>query len=450
MVRLGKLAGLWFVGILAMLAGCQQASICVPLVSPDVLAKADLAYYWQQHYHPDAGESVQKLWRLEENLYALTNQGRLICLDAASGTLRWSTKVAYAAQLVFAPCHVDNLLLSPSGLRGAMNLEVEGEPARPFPAVIINTITRVLVLDRRTGEERRRIDLNFAANTPGSSDGHFFYVGSVKGNFYAINLSTGLAQWEMSGGDMLSVRPVIFDHRLYVASQSGQFMAIEPEGEPRHLWAEATDGPLTAEFHVDSRGCFVPSQDNHLYCYDLVNGKELWSYLAQGPLLEAVQVGQRSAYQYARGDRFYALDVATGRKRWDNRQARTVVAMMSPNILALTENHRLLVLDDLRGQALMDLPMTGLDYFVPNAEIDAIFAASADGHFVCIRAKDAGHLSAKILTGKEAPASEPSSKPVLAPVAKPAPAAPAAPAAAPAEPAATEAAPAATAVPSLN
>ena len=455
MVRLGKLAGLGLLGILAMLAGCQQAPTNLPLVSPDVLAKADLAYYWQQHYRPDAGETVQKLWRLDENLYALTSQGRLICLDAAAGTLRWSTKVATAAQLVFAPCHADSVVLSASGVREVLQAQPEAQPARPIPAVIINTITRVLVLDRRSGQVRREIDLKFAANTPGSTDGRYFYVGSINGSFYAINLSTGLADWEMSGGDMLSVRPVIFERRLYVASQSGKFMAVAPDADSKHLWAEATDGPLTAEFHVDNRGCFVPSQDYHMYCYDFVTGQELWSYLAQGPLLSDVQVGQRSVYQYARGDRFYALDIATGRKRWDNRQARTVVAVLSPNILALTENRHLLVLDEISGQALMELPMTGLDHFVPNAEMGSIFATSADGHFVCIRAKGAGHLSAKILTGKESPvtASAPASKPASAPAAEPAEAAPAAPAATetPAAPAASEATPAAEpAVPSLN
>ena len=417
MVGLGKLAGLGILGTLALLVGCQQPAASVPLVSPDVLAKADLAYYWQQRSQLDAGESIQKLWRLEENLYALTSQGRLICLDAAAGTMRWNAKVSNGAQLVFAPCHADSLVLSAAGVQEAMLPNKLGETAKPFQAVIINTITRVLVLDRRTGQERRRIDLSFAANTPGSTDGQFYYLGSVKGSFFAMNLSTGLAQWEMTAGDLLSVRPVIFQHRLYVASQSGRFMAIEPSRESKHLWAEDTDGPLTAEFHVDKRGCFVPSQDDHIYCYDFVTGQELWSYLTQGPLLEDVQVGQRSVYQYARGDRFYALDVATGRKRWDNRQARTVVAMMSPNILALTADRRLLVLDDLRGQALMDLPMTGLDYFVPNVDMDAVFAASADGRFVCIRAKDARHLSAKALTGKEAPAttSAPASKPASAP-----------------------------------
>lgn len=41
--------------------------------------------------------------------------------------------------------------------------------------------------------------------------------------------------------------------------------------------------------------------------------------------------------------------------------------------------------------------MTGLDLFIPNAAKSAIYAATADGKFVCIRPVSSGHLTPGIL-----------------------------------------------------
>ena len=394
---------------LLLLAGCHRAPLggdWADLAAPSILAKGSLQYYWRSKVELEEDETVQQLWRLDENLYALTSAGRLFALDASSGTYKWDLDVAGADQKVFDPCHADGLLIRRGGDATAGALA----GPTPFDAVILNTLSYALVIDRAKGKLERRIELPFAANTAGSTDGTSFFVGSVRGWCYAIILDTGLIRWQTSTEDLMTARPVFFGGRVYAASQDSKFYSIRPMAEEeRHAWTAKTDGPLTAEFVVDRRGCFVPSQDYKLYALDGLVGGELWTFRAQGPLMQPVQVGERTVYQSAERDRLYAIDLASGRQRWQNPEARVVLATVEPRglvgvenedqpyVFVLTADRHLLMIPEALGEVEVKLPLTGLELFVPNTTKPVIYAASADGKFVCLSSKRLRHLSPEML-----------------------------------------------------
>lgn len=396
-----RLAGVGL--MLTPLAGCRRAPMgdeWANLVTPSVLAKASLKYYWRSKVDLQEDETIGQIWRLDEKFYALSSHGRLVALDAATGVYKWDLEIAGPAEMVFSPFHVENVLLRRSG----------PQAAEPFDAMIINTVTHALVIDRQKGRLVRKIELPSAANTPCSSDGIHLYVGSVGGWYYSIILDTGLIRWQLATEDLITARPVYVRGQLYVASQDTKFYAINPEAEEnRHLWTQTTDGPLTAEFVVDPRGCFVPSQDYKLYVYDGMTGEELWAFRTQGPLMRAVQVGQRTVYQFAEKDRLYALDLASGRERWKSFEAREVLATVEPRALdgvanedqpyvfLLTADRHLLMISETLGEAEVKLPLTGLDLFVTNATGRVIYAGTSDGKFVCFSPKSLRHLRAEML-----------------------------------------------------
>lgn len=406
-----KLAGIGVAGML--LAGCRPAAPGDDwggLVAPSVLAKASLKYYWRNKVELAEDEAVRQIWRLADNLYALTSAGRLVALDAASGVYKWDVKVAGPTQKVFRPCHADNVLIHRPGVPTPKPVPDEPPETRTLNAVIINTLTYALVIDREEGKVARKVEFPlFAANTPCSSDGVHVYVGSVRGWYYSLYLDSGLLRWRMSTQDLMTAPPVYFARRLYVASQDARFYAIDPEvQEKRSLWTQITDGPLTAPFVVDARGCFVPSQDYRLYAYEAGTGEELWTFRAQGPLMRPVQVGQRTVYQFAEKDRFYAVDLASGRTRWTSDEARQVLATVEagglsgvanatqPYVFVLTEDRHLLMIPETLGDVEVKAPMTGLDLFVASATSPVIHAATADGKFVCLAPQPLRQLKAEM------------------------------------------------------
>lgn len=382
----------------AVLAGCSAQAARVPLVGPEVLAKAGLKYYWNFQQKLEPGESMVRLWRMDENLYALTDRNRLLAIDAVRGLYKWSAPVAPIEQKVFPPCHADNVLVpEKTGIADLLD-PAPREQFTPFNAVIINTLSCALMINRDTGRVVRRMDLKFAANTGGSSDGTYFYVADVGGRYHAVRLSEGLVQWSQRTDDMISVRPQVVSRRLFVASYDQTFYAVSPEASrDRTIWSYKTDGALTADFHVDARGCFVPSQDYNLYAVDALTGANLWTFRAQGPLMSGVQVGPKSCFQYADNDRFYAIDIANGRKRWDSQEARLVLAADETFAYVLTADRKLLKINELTGQAETNLPMNGLDLFVGNAAKPVLYAATAGGKLVCIRPEAAPALTEAML-----------------------------------------------------
>ncbi|MCD4700215.1 MAG: PQQ-binding-like beta-propeller repeat protein, partial [Phycisphaerae bacterium] len=258
--------------IAVLLSGCKPASPMDEwgeVIAPSVLSESSLRYYWKCRVDLEDDEAIRQIWRLDENIYALTSANRLIALDAMRGTYKWSYPVADGAQKVFAPCHVDNVIVpKTTGITELVTPDPKNR-LEPFNAVIINTVSYAFMINRDTGRLVRKFDFEFVANTPGSSDGVHFYVASVEGWYHAVRLSEGLYQWTMATGDAITATPNVFNNRLYIASQDGKFYAVNPnKAEDRHVWTQTTGAALSANFSVDERGCFVPSQDYRLYAYD--------------------------------------------------------------------------------------------------------------------------------------------------------------------------------------
>ncbi len=401
-MRFGKLAVIC--AALMLLAGCNASPVdeWSGIIAPAVLAEGSLHYYWRCRIGLEDDEAVRQIWRLDENLYALTSANRFIVLDAAKGTYKWSYPAGDRAQKVFAPCHADDVIVPKTTGIAELVRPDQKNRMKPFNAVIINTVSYALLINRDTGDLVRKLDFKFVANTPGSSDGTYFYVASVKGWYFAVRLSEGLCQWAMATADMITARPMVFGDRLYVASQDGEFYAINPgRARDRHAWTQLTDAALSADFSVDARGCFVPSQDNRLYAYDNFTGTELWRFVTEGPLRDPVQVGLQTIFQYARRDRFYAIDLASGRKRWDLADGRTVLALAkidkTPYAMILTDDRQLLLVHEILGEVEKSFPMTGLDLFVANAVKPVVYAATTDGKFVCITPESVKHLTPEML-----------------------------------------------------
>ena len=388
------------------LAGCQRSVATDPwagAVGPDVLARMGLEYYWRSVQLPidrEGGETLCRLWQLDENLYALSSRNRLFAVNAVNGRLKWYYPVAPPALKVFDPCHAKDVIPDPEAAKQVLSGAIRGPELKLVDAVIVNTLSTALVLDRTTGKPVRKLDLPFAANSPGASDGDFLFLGSVKGWYHAVRLCDGLVQWTRSTGEMISAAPISHGGRLAVASHDGRFYVIKPgQTTQRRLWVQPTDGPLSAAFVVDDRGCFVPSQDYKLYAFDAVSGEELWTpFRTQGPLRRAVQLGQRSAFQYAENDRFYAIDVGSGRKRWEMPDGRLVLGASDQHVFVLTSKNRLRKVHESLGRTEVTVPLNGLDLFVPNAANDAMYAGTADGRLVCLRPLDAETLTVDVLS----------------------------------------------------
>jgi hypothetical protein len=399
----------WVVTVVLSSVGCAPpGGEYAGLVQPETLAKADLQYYWHVRCQLERGEQINRMDLVGDRLYCLTNHNRLLALDAARGIWLWSQDLASPRQRVFTPVHADKVLI-PTRLRLPIDQDQTASVSR-FDAVILNTLSEILVLDRSTGEKVARIPLDFPASTSGAvgadadtAQAEHYFLASFRGWYYSVNLSTGLQEWGRSTGGFLNSAPVYYDGILYVAGEDNVLYAVKagrnavPVWSSQDLDSQPMHGAVTSGIHVDSRGCFVPCQDNRLYAYNPINGRPLWEpFVCQQPLQDNVQVGDNSIFLLARRDNFYAIDVAKGAKRWSLPLGRLVLATMqdrTDRVYLLDADNNLRVLDEMTGKASAVLPMTGLDRFLPNTTVPAIYAATRKGRIVCIRLASAGYLT---------------------------------------------------------
>lgn len=395
------------------------------VVHPDVLAKGDLQYYWAIKVTLDPGERIVKLYRLDENLYCLTDRNRIVAVDAQRGLPKWSIEVGPMEETVFTPSHCDQIALPMrvAGIEEMMHPQ-RAAPTKPFDAVFINTVHYVLVLDRATGRLVRKIEFGFASNSGGCSDGQMYYVGGIDGRFHGFSMRESIHVWSLAAEKMISVPLVRVGSNLYVASRDGYFYCARAARIRRQHWKQQMGGGVTAAFHVDTRGCFVPCEDGRLYAFDALSGQYLWDpFVCQGPVQQPVQVAKNSVFQYAANDKFYAINLVSGQPRWSMPQARKALAVMRGNVYVLDTRRMLLVVDEMLGTVKTSLPMTGFSVFLPNATVPAIYTATMDGRLFCIRHKSAGYLTIKMLhpdAGKTVAPKAPPKPPKKAPKAPPA------------------------------
>lgn len=384
--------------LVGLLAGCQAKKGefgTRNMVTRSALSQADLDHYWHLKISLPRLERMGRMYLLGDCLYVLTSRQRLLCVDANTGVWKWSATISERRIPMYDPIHADGLVLP--------DPRSETREPKPFDVVMVGTLTDLVILDRVTGQQLKQIALPYPAMGTGATDGTYFYYGSNRPWYHAIDLTSGLTVWGLPADGAITAPLQFFEGVLYVTTEAGTAYATAVGARGQTLWTSREQqsvtmhGPVTAASYVDQRGLFVPCEDNRLYAYDRSTGRPLWSPLVcQGPLREPVQASAQSLFQHVLRDRFYAADVATGTTRWTLPTGQKVLAMISEagssKACVLDADNNLLVVDEVLGQTDATVPMTGLDLFVGNTATAAIYAGTANGHLVCIRPRSAGRL----------------------------------------------------------
>lgn len=382
--------------VAVLLTGCMVGTGCfgrgdgpdrfTPKAS---LKTVGLGYYWRYRLELKPKETLLWIHQLDEHLYCLTSENRLIAVSATTGHRRWTYDVGHAPVPVFRPTHASQVALTEkvSGVKQILSgRAVQG--VVPTDVVVLNTRGEVMVLARKSGKEIRRARLPFAANNAGTTDGKRFYGGTGSGLVKAFDLQIAIETSTFYTANVVSA-PLVFDDRhLYIGSEDGKFYAVA--GSPRirsPAWFRRLGGPVTAPFHVDKRACFVPCEDNRLYAFRTFNGGNFWEmpFICQGPCRTGVQVGDSTVFQYAEGDKFYAINLLSGAERWSTPDARDVLTLVGGKVFLRTAKNRLVIRDEVLGTVAGTVEMKGFDLFVRNVKSPAIWVAARDGSLACIR-----------------------------------------------------------------
>ncbi|MBN1556071.1 MAG: PQQ-binding-like beta-propeller repeat protein [Phycisphaerae bacterium] len=368
---------------------------------PSDLAPARLQYYWKREMLLAGGERVTRMYVLEENLYLITNTHCLRAVDAAVGNPKWFVRVGHDTNRIFEPTHVPGMRL-PKRI-GTINDIANPETISDFDefdAVLVNSMTHLMVVDRKNGQTYR--DVRFPdriATDAGVSDGTSFYVGTADKNYCAIKLMPNVLIWKEYLGQNVTAPMAYYNRNIFMSTLDGLFRCAGVEKYGQKQWQRTFDGSIPEKCHVDEKGLFFACNDNRIYAFHPSTGKALWpAVVVKGSVGGPMQMGDKTLFQYIENDGLYAVDVTNGNVRWKMPEGRMVLSIMENVVHVLDAKKKLHLVNEITGKTDVVVPLDGFDFYAPNTRAPAIYTATRSGQLFCIRPTKAGRLTAEMLT----------------------------------------------------
>ncbi|MGA3065415.1 MAG: PQQ-binding-like beta-propeller repeat protein [Tepidisphaeraceae bacterium] len=371
------------------LAACAPSHAAPAAQGPEFVTLSDPGFIQQWNYQIrlTGGESVKAISLVGDNLHIMTDQNIDHALTASGGELLYFNQIAPPGTPVMGP-----------------------------PVLLDNGVAYVtshsLEIYNEHGRLQRSIPCDEGATSPGAAGPDntvFMGVAELNGRLRCIDISRDAnpTVWDVLTGGRVDGAPATLEKEIYCGSEDGSVIGVDSDGNT--LWPLLDDykfktgGPIVADIKADKSGVYAVSGDQSLYCIDRASGRIKWRYFAGTPLLTAPAVTSTTVYLYVPGKGLAAidknepitLDSQPGKlmgeepihsARWFAPDALAFVAQDDQYVYAQSDSNSLLALDKQTGQVVFTSRRHDLTAFAVNMKDSTIYAATADGEVMSIRA----------------------------------------------------------------
>jgi outer membrane protein assembly factor BamB len=359
--------GLFVVGCV-LLAGCaarrEQAGIAL-----DSYRAASYDFYWETQLPLPRGDAVKRCHLVDDTLYVVTEDGRLLTLDSASGLLRWMMPVTAPDYTVETPRHLD----APDG----------------HGPVVVVTTDRIRILDRYSGDLRWETPVPFAPGGGAVGDDRRLHLGSSDGYMYSLLWdhpygAEPLTRWRLLVGAPVLATPSLVGNELVFSSQAGHVVAMNASDKTKRWVQRAGDGALTDPVVTPST-VVVASTDRSLYGIARSTGAVRWRHRFPAPLTDSPVAIADTCYQFCPGAGLTALNVDTGDVRWTMDEGIGVLAGDALDVVVELGDGRAAVVDVAEGAYTRTFPLGGSSIPIVNTRDKTVYLASPSGALLCLR-----------------------------------------------------------------
>jgi outer membrane protein assembly factor BamB len=369
---------LWLITVLSALTVARPtAPGSSPLIPDASLQQLGLVKFWQASLPLGTGDAIRDGFLVDEALYVTSEQGNIYALKADVGLLRWGAALTEPGFRIHAPRH-------------------SREDGTSGPAIVATT-TEIFVIDRYSGEIRKRFAPEFATGSAAVGLRGMLFVGGSDGRFYSLQLDHPFAptppkRWDVRAGGPVTTTPLLYDaETLVFASQAGKVFACLA-GDKTFLWSFTASGAIEGDPAMDASGVYVSSADRSLYKLHKATGSRLWRARFSDPLTEGPTLAAQTVYQYGPRNGLTALDAMTGKEKWSVPDGRMLAAHSPAGDLILTSGRRLAVVDHESGKRVGAIDASQVLKAVPNSTNDWVYLLGQGGQVLCVRLDDAPYL----------------------------------------------------------
>jgi len=224
-------------------------------------------------------------------VYVGSWDGKVYCLNAATGALVWSYTTG-------------GFVWSSPAVGGGLVYVGSGDGK----VYCLNAATGALVWNYTAGL--------YVWSSPAVAGG-LVYVGSVVGNVYCLNATTGALVWSYWTGNDVFSSPAVVGGMVYVASWVYVYCLNATTGSL--VWSYTTDGWVQSSPAIVGGLVYVGGGDQNgkVYCLNAATGALVWSYTTGGFVWSSPAVSGGLVYVGSYDCNVYCLDATSGSLVWN-------------------------------------------------------------------------------------------------------------------------------------
>jgi outer membrane protein assembly factor BamB len=384
-----------FIGLCAGCASTKQAQpAAAQLVHHTDLQSAAFQTHWEAQLPLRGGDTVDRLFLRDDNLYITTDLGEIYTLKADVGLLRWTRSLTKPDFTIYPP----------------QQLQTSSRDGH----VVIATTEDLWLFDRYSGEQIRRSPVPFPPAVGVVGDSTSLYGGGSNGYLYCYQWVNRFGfepveLWRLATGAKVTTTPVLRNGVLYFGTQKGHVVSCSAL-DKAYGWSVRLEDGVVGDLAVDAGRVYAASSDRSLYGIHRGTGSIVWRARFPKPLEEGPVLKGAMLYQRCADLGLSAVDARDGMIQWTHPDAVAFLAESQGEVAMLRRGGGVDVVDAATGEIVRSIDTGPVRAAAVNTDDDALYLGYSDGRLVSLRMKESPYLrkqeveAARALLNRQPPA----------------------------------------------
>lgn len=332
------------------------------LVSPELLEHASLKIVWENELPIKPGESLKRLYIIDEQLYAFSDRNYLISLDRNRGTITFGRSIA------------------PLGVLVGDMVPFEGELMAAFGS-------RLMTIDPRTGRESDVASFDYGISCPPGRNEALLYVAGADRRLHVMHAKNKVQIFEVSPDNKSMITSLLADERSVIfGTDAGNVVCMAPNAA-RRMWQFDASKGVVGPLIMDGQSLFLASKDLNVYRIDVVGATGIdlvWKTQVVGVPESEPRVTRTIVYQRLRGKGVTAIDKQAGTVLWTLPAAAELLAETAGRAYLMTHNRTLSVMDNNTGKKLYSVNFALVNRCAVNVVDGKMYIGDENGRVACL------------------------------------------------------------------
>lgn len=311
-------------------------------------------------------EHVKRIKYDSGMVYAQTTGGVLHGIEASSGKVLWSTKVAEEG-------------------------EDSSMPAQDGDHLFVAVTKELAVLNKQTGRITDRQPLPSPVLAEPSVNRDHIYVTGQDNRIYALSRNMDQThkfqkwpvQWYYQTAEHLNTRAALFENEVVILCANGTLYGFAPSRR-QVKFRYVTGSPAEAPLGVKGNTVFIGGLDSRVYAVSMPTGEGIWNYRTGYAIHNKPVPIANELYVTTEGGGMFVFKADKGTVIWHNPQAAYLLSASQTHVFALDNQRRMLIFNRKDGSLSSTWPVDHLTIGNENQIDDRIFLASPEGMVVCM------------------------------------------------------------------